>query len=116
MQARGSGSFGVGGESLAACDYAPILAPLRLESPIEGILRRIVTNLPIGVLRGGNDAVQVGHLLQNRCPLTRTAAAQIGYVSGREVRGEIIEVAQRLRARQQADADLRRRVVDGTQT
>src|SRR6202790_4541574 len=115
MQARGRGPHDAGRRSPAACDVAPIFAPLRLEALVEVVLRRIVTNLPVGVLRGGNAAVQISHLLQRSRAFARAVGAQTGSVSRRKVRREIVEVTQGPRAGQPTDAYLRRRVVDVAQ-
>jgi hypothetical protein len=96
----------------------PVFPPFPVEPVVEFVLGRVVVNLPIGGLSGGDAAVQVRHLLQGRRPLARAARAaraEHGRLRRGKIRRQIVEVPEGARARQPSHAYLRRCVVDVAQ-
>ena len=87
-------------------DDAAIVVPVRLELIVEIVFRRIVTNALELALGIGDGAVEVRHLLFVGGGLGRIGGQQRAALEGAEVRGIIVEIAERARRRQPDFGDI----------
>jgi len=87
-----------------------------IETTEQGVVEGIVRNATIHAFGRCDAPVKICQLPLDGGPLARASRARQRGIGRRHVCRVVVQVAERARTRQPAHADLRRRVIDGTQS